>query len=119
MSPSVITSVAFAPRLRIDETGLPTSTSRVSTVARIGGADRGVRQFLVGALDGGARLRHVRRGLRLPRLRDDHLTTGRATTVLGLLERRARLVEPGLGNQLLIEELLRAVEIPLRQGHLG
>ena len=36
MSPSVITSVALAPRLRIDDTGLPTSTSRVSTVPRIG-----------------------------------------------------------------------------------
>ena len=36
MSPSVITSVALAPRLRIDDTGLPISTSRVSTVARIG-----------------------------------------------------------------------------------
>ena len=36
MSPSVITSVALAPRLRIDDTGLPISTSRVSTVPRIG-----------------------------------------------------------------------------------
>ena len=36
MSPSVMTSVAFAPRLRIDDTGLPISTSRLSTVARIG-----------------------------------------------------------------------------------
>jgi hypothetical protein len=36
MSPSVITSVAFAPRFRIDDTGLPISTSRESTVPRIG-----------------------------------------------------------------------------------
>ena len=36
MSPSVITSVALAPRFRIDDTGLPISTSRVSTVPRIG-----------------------------------------------------------------------------------
>ena len=36
MSPRVITRVALAPRLRIDDTGLPISTSRVSTVPRIG-----------------------------------------------------------------------------------
>src|SRR3979490_191929 len=36
MSPSVMTSVAFAPRFRIDDTGLPISTARDSTVPRIG-----------------------------------------------------------------------------------
>ena len=36
MSPSVMTRVAFAPRFRIDDTGLPISTSRDSTVPRIG-----------------------------------------------------------------------------------
>ncbi len=36
ISPSVITSEALAPRLRMDETGLPISTSRVRTVPRMG-----------------------------------------------------------------------------------
>ena len=36
MSPSVITSVAAEPMLRIDDTGLPISTSRVSTMPWIG-----------------------------------------------------------------------------------
>ncbi len=36
MSPRVITSVALAPRLRIDDTGLPISMSRVSTMPAIG-----------------------------------------------------------------------------------
>ncbi len=63
MSPSVITSVAFAPRLRMDETGLPISTSRVSTVPAMGALMVALAEFLVGPLDGGLRLRDLGAGL--------------------------------------------------------
>ena len=63
MSPSVITSVALAPRLRMDDTGLPISTSRVSTVAADRRADGGVGQLFGRAIGGRLGLRDVRAGL--------------------------------------------------------
>ncbi len=64
MSPSVITSVALAPRLRIDDTGLPTSTSRVSTVPRMGARMVALASSSSARSTVALRLRHVRRGLR-------------------------------------------------------
>ena len=99
MSPSVITSVAVAPMLRIDETGLPISTSRVSTMPRDRRADGGVAQFLLGPLDGGARLRDLGAGLGDLGLRDDELALGAALPVLGHLEGALGVVEARLGDR--------------------
>ena len=119
MSPSVITSVALAPRLRIDDTGLPISTSRVSTVARIGARMRGVGEILGGAIgrrlglgDLGARLRHLG-------LADGQLRLRRALAIFRHVDRAVRIVERGLRDQLLLEQRLGALVGAARKLDVG
>ena len=100
MSPIVTTGVAADPMLRIDDTGLPISTSRARMRAADGRPNRRVRQLLLRALDRCLRLRNVRRGFGHPRLGNRQLRLRRTTAVLGLLERRARFVERVLRDQL-------------------
>ena len=100
MSPSVMTSVALAPRLRIDETGLPISTSRVSTDPRIGARIVAFAQILVRAIGRRLGLRDLRARLGHLRLADRELRLRGALAVLGHFDarsarRRARTARSG------------------------
>ena len=72
-------------------------------------ADRGVRELFLGTLDGRLRLRDVRRRFRHAGFRDGELRLGGAPAILGLVELRARFLELVNGNQLLLEQALRAL----------
>ena len=103
--------------MRIDDTGLPISTSRVSTVARIGA------RIVALAIPVGARPpRATARRWRPPphlRLADHELALRRPLPVHRLLERALRIVEIRLRHELLIEQLLRAVRVALRERNVG
>ena len=119
MSPSTSTSVPLAPRFRIEDTGLPSSTGRESTMPSIG--DRIVALSSsscarsTAACDGrhrGPRLRHLG-------LRDAQLHLGRLLAVHRHLEGAARVVQRLLRDELAREERFGALEVAAREGHVG
>ena len=118
MSPSVMTSVAFAPRFRIEDTGLPSSTSRVSTVARMGALMVEFGKVFLRAFDGSAGFGDRRLRLGDTRAAHDQLSLRGALTVLRHLQRARRIVERGGGQQLLLVERLRAVEVAAGECHV-
>ena len=104
MSPSVITSVAFAPRLRMEDTGLPSLDVAREHRGADGCADGGVRQVLARAVGRGLGLGDLRARLGHARLADEQLGLRGAPAVFRHLHRAVRIVECGLGDEVLIEQ---------------
>ena len=77
----------------MDDTGLPISTSRESTMPRIGERMVALVKLLLGAVDGGLRLGDRGARLRDARLADAQLRPGDRLPVDRLLERAARVVQ--------------------------
>ena len=107
MSPSVITSVALAPRLRIDDTGLPISTSRVSTVPRIGARIVALASSSAARSAAALACATCARGLGHLRLADRELRLRGALAVLRLSSALCASSSADCAIELLLEQRLR------------